>query len=218
MRRHRPLLLLLGIAALLLLARALWSRLGIDPTPAGVHTWVSSLGVWAPVVFVAVVAGRHGLALPSALVLTVGGLCFGTPLGTALGAVGIVISGVIMFAVGRWAGADWVREHLGPRFAVAEERLRRTGPTLVAVATAYPIGPLTAFHVGAGLASVRITPYVAALVLGAPVRAFAYSWVGSQLLDTGSPEFWMAMATLAAVLLAPLAFPSVRRWLFGGAA
>jgi uncharacterized membrane protein YdjX (TVP38/TMEM64 family) len=150
-------------------------------------------------------------------VLTVGGLCFGISLGTALGAIGIVISGVIMFGVGRWAGAAWIRKQLGARFESVEDRLRHAGPLLVGLATAYPLGPLTAFHLGAGFTSVRILPFVVALVLGAPVRAFAYSWFGSQLLDTNSIEFWLAAAGLTLALLVPLAFPGVRRWLLGSA-
>jgi uncharacterized membrane protein YdjX (TVP38/TMEM64 family) len=60
-------------------------------------------------------------------------------------------------------------------------------------------------------------PFVLAVVLGAPVRAFAYSWFGSQLLDTFSLEFWLALGALTIALLGPLAFPSVRRWLIGSA-
>jgi uncharacterized membrane protein YdjX (TVP38/TMEM64 family) len=217
MGRLQPLLPLLAFAALIVAGRTLWTRLGIEPTPTGVHAWVSSLGVWGPLVFVAVVAARHGLALPSALVLTVGGLCFGISLGTALGAIGIVISGVIMFGLGRWSGADWIRQQIGPRFEAVEERLRRAGPALVGLATAYPLGPLTAVHVAAGFTAVRIVPFVVALVLAAPVRAFAYSWFGAQLLDTFSLEFWLALGALTVALLGPLAFPNVRRWLLGTA-
>jgi len=217
MARLQPVLPLLVLAALIMVGQALWSRLGVEPTPTGVHAWVSSLGVWGPLVFVALVSARHGLALPSALVLTVGGLCFGISLGTILGAIGIVISGIIMFALGRWSGADWIRQQIGPRFEAMEDRLRRAGPALVGLATAYPFGPLTAVHVAAGFTSVRLVPFVLALVLAAPVRAFAYSWFGSQLLDTFSLELWLALGGLTLVLLGPLAFPSVRRWLLGTA-
>jgi uncharacterized membrane protein YdjX (TVP38/TMEM64 family) len=217
MGRLQPLVPLFVAAALFTLGRTLWAQLGIEPTAKGVHAWISALGVWAPLVFVAVVSARHGLALPSAVLLTVGGLCFGVSLGTLLGAIGIVISGIIMFAVGRWSGVEWIRKQVGPRFEVIEDRLRRAGPLLVGLATGYPLGPLTAFHVAAGFTSVRLVPFVLALVLGAPVRAFAYSWFGSQLLDTGSFEFWLAAAGLTAALLVPLAFPGVRRWLLGAA-
>jgi len=217
MGRLQPLLPLLAFAVLIAAGQAFWGRLGVEPTPTGVHAWVSSLGMWGPLVFVAVVAARHGLALPSALVLTVGGLCFGISLGTVLGAVGIVISGVIMFALGRWSGADWMRAQIGPRFEAMEDRLRRAGPGLVLLATAYPFGPLTAVHVAAGFTSVRLVPFVLALLLAAPVRAFAYSWFGSQLLESFSLELWLALGALTIALLGPLAFPSVRRWLLGTA-
>lgn len=215
MGRLQPVLPLIIFAAVIAAGRTLWTQLGIEPTPTGVHTWVTSLGVWAPLVFVAVVAGRHGLALPSALVLTVGGLCFGISLGTVLGAIGIVISGVLMFAVGRWSGTEWIRKQIGPRYESIEDRLRRAGPALVGLATAYPLGPLTAVHVAAGFTSVRLVPFVVALVLAAPVRAFAYSWFGSTLLDSFTLEHWLLLGALTIVLVGPLAFPGVRRWLLG---
>jgi uncharacterized membrane protein YdjX (TVP38/TMEM64 family) len=70
---------------------------------------------------------------------------------------------------------------------------------------------------GAGLSSIRFVPFVTALVLGAPVRAFAFSAFGAALVDPGAPEFRTVSLGLGALVLLPLAIPAVRRRLFARA-
>lgn len=188
-------------------------QLGIEASLAGVQAWVQQLGWYGPIAYVTVVTFRQFLALPAALVLIVGGLCFGGALGTLLGSLGVVVSGLMKFTIARAVGRDWLRRHYGGSFERFEARIARLGPTLVGIGTAYPVGPLSPFHWGAGLAPISRTSFAVALVLGAPVRASAYSYLGASLLDVRSLEF---AATTGVLLLAlvPILFPRVRRRLF----
>lgn len=212
MRRRPPLVPLALLAAVIgagLLARR---QLGLETSLAGVQAWVADLGWWAPLAYVGLVVFRQLLALPAALVLLVGGLCFGGVLGTVLGTIGVVLSGLLKFGVARAVGRDWLRGRAG--WAHLDARVARLGPVVVGLGTAYPAGPLAPFHWGAGLSSIPLGSFALALVLGAPVRASAYSFLGASLLDVGSPAFVATSGLLALAVALPLAIPRLRRRLF----
>jgi uncharacterized membrane protein YdjX (TVP38/TMEM64 family) len=211
MPRRLPFLLLAIVATAFLLGSVVRGQIGIAYTPSSILEFVESLGWKGPAIFVTLVTFRSFLFLPSGLILPVGGLCFGAGLGTLLGAAGIVISASFKFALARWLGRDWVRAQLGPRVEVFEKRVSAAGSLVVGLVTAHPMGPMTPVHWAAGLSSIPVLAFALAVCIGGPIRAGAYSFLGSTLLDFGSPRFFAATALLAAVALLPLAHPQLRR-------
>lgn len=210
-----PLLVLGAMAGILLLGSLVRSRLGVELSPAGVQQAVARLGWYGPLVFFGLVMFRQFLVIPSWLLLPAGGLCFGTALGTALGGGALAVSGCMKFGLARWAGRTWFREHFGARFPRFERQVDRLGPLVIGLSTAHPFGVLAPFHWGAGLSSIRFAPFALALVLGAPVRAFAFAALGATLVDPTTPEFRTVCVGLVAVVLVPLVIPAVRRRLWG---
>ncbi|HEV7735384.1 MAG TPA: VTT domain-containing protein [Candidatus Binatia bacterium] len=208
----------MGIVALAIIAigtagHLLRTSLGLSSL-ADVQGAVDRLGWLGPVVFLGVLIFRQFLAVPAGLILPVGGLCFGAVGGTFLGAIGLIVSGMGKFAVARMVGREYVRAHFGVQLQWFEQRIERLGPLVIGISTAHPFGILSPFHWAAGLTSLSFASFAVALVLGAPVRAFAYAVFGSTLADTGSDSFILASVALAAIILVPLAIPSVRRRLF----
>lgn len=208
---------LIGLGVLggaMLLGHLVRSHLDMDLSPVGIQHGVSKLGWYGPIVFFVLTTFRQFLAIPAWFLLPAGGLCFGTAAGTALGGGAIILSGCLKFGVARWVGRDWVREHFGTRFLRFERYIDRLGPVVIGLSTAHPLGVLSPFHWGAGLSSIRFTSFVVAIVLGAPVRAFAFSAFGAALVDPTTPEFRVVSLGLAGLILLPLAVPAIRRRLF----
>ena len=203
---------IMGIA--ILLGQLVRSQLGMEFSPAGIQQGVARLGWYGPVVFFALTTFRQFLAIPAWLILPAGGICFGTAAGTALGGGALIVSGCLKFGVARWVGREWVRAHLGTHAPRIERHVNRLGPVLIGVSTAHPLGALSLMHWGAGLSSIRFAPFAVALVLGAPVRAFAFSAFGAALVDPAAAEFRIISLGFAALVLLPLAIPAVRRRLF----
>src|SRR4029450_142556 len=102
----------------------------------------------------------------------------------------------------------------GEHFRRFETHVDRLGPLVIGLSTAHPVGVLAPFHWGAGLSAIRFAPFPPAIVLGAPVRAFAFSALGATIIDPTTPEFRAVCLGLAAVVLVPLAIPAVRRRLW----
>ena len=167
-------------------------------------------------VFVGLVVFRNFLLLPSMVVLTAGGLAFGATLGTLLGGAGILLSGMMKFGVARTVGREWIRPRLGETFRRFENHLEKTGPLLIGLVTAHPMGPMSPFHWAAGLSSIPWLPFLVVIGVAGYLRAFAYSYFGSTLLEAGSAQFFGATAFLIAIVLLPLAHRGVRERLLGG--
>jgi uncharacterized membrane protein YdjX (TVP38/TMEM64 family) len=216
MRRLVPFALLAVIAAAFWVGQDLRGRLPGDPSPAALQAWIVGLGWKGVAAFVAVMTFRQFLFVPSAIVLTVGGLCYGAVLGTLLGMAGIVLSAVLKFTLARRIGQGWMAPGAAGERQGFARRLERLGPAVIAGSTAHPLGPLSAFHWAAGLSAITPGVFLAAVALGAPVRAFAYALFGSALLDTHSPHFVAVSAVLTVVVLLPLLHPATRRAIFGG--
>jgi uncharacterized membrane protein YdjX (TVP38/TMEM64 family) len=205
----------LGMLAVLILASAAagWTvrrHLGVELSTESLQVVVDGMGWKAPALFVGLLTFRQFLLLPAIVILPVGGLCFGTMLGTVLGATGIVCSALVSFTLARKLGGRWLRELLGRRYAWLEGRIEKAGPPVVGLVTAHPTGPMSALFWGAGFSSMALLPFLVAVTAGGSVRALAYAFLGSTLLVPGSPRFYAAAAVLALIALAPFAHPRLR--------
>ncbi|MCS5637196.1 MAG: VTT domain-containing protein [Myxococcota bacterium] len=186
-------------------------RLGIDLEPQSIRAWILDTGPVAPILCVGIVALRSFIGLPSQLVLIVAGLSFGVFWGTVYGTIGLELSGLITFQLARIAGRDAVHrkipERMRPLIARAGER---PGALFIAVATAYPIGVLTAYHGLAGVTSMKLRVFAFALALGAVVRAATYAYFGNSLVAGDLELMFIATAIILGLLALPLLFPSGR--------
>jgi uncharacterized membrane protein YdjX (TVP38/TMEM64 family) len=218
MARHRSALARPAVALLaigLAVGGMLWARsaLGLEWSVASVRGVVESLGLWAPLGFVLLVALRSPLLLPSQLILTVAGLCFGVVRGTLYGGLGLLLSGLVVFSVVRWMGAELLRERVpGGLRRTLEAAGRRGGAALLAAASAYPVGPVTLVQAAAGMVGMGWASFVVAAGAGSLVRAWLYAYFGNSLVEGRLAHVGVALALLALCLL-PLGHPRVRAWL-----
>jgi uncharacterized membrane protein YdjX (TVP38/TMEM64 family) len=210
----RRTLLLLGVFALIAVFMALRRALGIELNAESIRAAVDRLGVWGPLAFVAIVALRIPLAVPSALVLIGGGIVFGSVEGTLYGAAGLLLSAIAAFLGSRWAGRDAVEKRIPVRMRYLLDLAgSRMGALVVAVGTAYPLSVITSFHLVAGVTTMSLPVFAIAAGTGSLGRAALYTYFGSRLVDADPMEMLGVGALFAVALLLPLAFPAPRAWL-----
>lgn len=209
--------ILLVIAALVIAfvgGRLLRAELGLEISATSIQAWIGQLGWAAPAIYLALVVFRHFLFIPSTIILPAGGLCFGIWFGTALGALGIALTGLGQFMLVRFLRPRWVVRQLDGTVWGFEHIIERAGPWLVALVSAHPAAPMSPVHLAAGLAPISVAAFVLSLVVGALARAFILAFFGSALLEPGSPRFFAATLLLAVVFAAPLLHPGLRRRIF----
>jgi len=204
--------LTLGVVALIGVAITLRRALDIEWTAESIRDFVAGAGVWGPIVYILLFAFRIAILVPSQFMLLAAGILFGATLGTVYGAVGLTISGLINFGLVRFAGADAIRarfpKRFDPAFALAQSRM---GAGAVALATGYPVGPITAIQLAAAITGMTLATFLFSVLVGALVRAATYSYFGNALLEGQS--LFIAGAFFAAAFVIPLLIPRSRAWL-----
>jgi uncharacterized membrane protein YdjX (TVP38/TMEM64 family) len=212
--RRRPLVIAVGVVALLAVLVALRRSLGLEFEADSVRRVVDGLGIWAPLAFVGIVAFRVPLGMPSAFVLMGGGLVFGTLEGTLYGAAGLLVSALVVFLSSRWAGRDAVEARVPARFRhLLDVAGSRVGALFIAVGTAYPLSPITSYHLLAGVTGMALPVFAASAGTGSLGRAALYTYFGSSLVDAEPGQLVLAGVLIVLALLVPLAFPAPRAWL-----
>ena len=220
-RWRRRLVVLLLLAAAFWLGATLQERLGLSFSLDGLQAfrdWVQDLGWWGPTVFILLAVFRLFIGLSSHLIFILGGLAFGVAGGILWGSLGLLASSLVLFYVARSLGADWAQRRFGDRYRSMETRIKRLGEVAIFAISAHPFGLLTPAHVAAGLVGLNGSRFAVAVALAAPIRTAPYAVLGTAVLDW-SPARSLAIAGgLIAVFVLPLLSPTVRRWLWGGAA
>jgi len=202
---------IVSIGLLILLAGGTYLRnlFGVEWSPESVRSTVRDAGIWAPLLFIALVTFRLVILVPSQILLTASGLLFGAALGALYGAIGMTLSAIVNFAAVRVAGIDRIREQLPPRFGGALDTAKsKLGAGALLIASGYPVGPISAFQIGAALTGMSFLSFIVAVSLGSVVRAATYSYLGSTLFD-GYRLIYGAVAVFVAAGV-PLLFPRPR--------
>jgi uncharacterized membrane protein YdjX (TVP38/TMEM64 family) len=215
---RRSLAVVLAVAAAFAIGSLVQDKIGFSFSLEGLkdfQQWVANLGWLAPVAFVTLVIFRLFIGLSSHVVLILGGLAFGALGGTVWGSIGLLLSALLLFFAARLLGDDWVRPRLGDRYASLGARIQRVGAGSIFAISAHPVGPLTPVNLAAGLVRFPVWEFTLAVALAAPIRAAAYSVLGTAILNLSLGDSLAIGAGLVGVFVLPLFIPSVRGWVFG---
>ena len=207
---RRGLSLLAALVIIGALGFAARSVLGVELDAASIQARVQSFGWWGPLVFVVMLMFRHFLMLPSTVLLTVGGLCFGTLWGGLLGGIGMTISGVVIFGLLRNVKTGRFTRWAEAGGSAVGRAIERGAPAAIALATAIPPTPFTAFHCAAAFTGMHFPTFLLSSGLGAFVRAFGLAYFGAGLLEDPT-RLVSGVAVLAVLIVGPLLVPGVRR-------
>jgi uncharacterized membrane protein YdjX (TVP38/TMEM64 family) len=189
------------------------------------RAWLASLvarwGALAVLVYIAGYAALTALSVPGAAILTItGGFLFGTWLGGFGAVVGATLGASAIFLAAR-AGLAGLAARAGPRARRIEAGFRADAFNYLLVLRLVPVFPFWLVNLVAGLAGMRLLPYVGATFLGIIPGALVYAGLGSglgHLLAAGRapdlalifrPRVLVPLIGLALLALLPVGY---RRW------
>lgn len=212
--RNRLLLTGAVLLAVIIIGAFIRDRLGIQLDVEYVRVFAEGLGAAGPILFVFIIAGRSLLALPSQIVLIAAGLCFGTVVGAVVGGAGLMLSGLALFLMARYAGREAIERRVGARGRrLLDFASHRSGAVTFAIACGYPLIPLTPIQTAAGLTPMPTTSFITAAFVGGATRASFFAYFGNALIDSSWRKLLYATGLFALVVAVPLAFPACRTWL-----
>ncbi|MGN6188663.1 MAG: TVP38/TMEM64 family protein [Conexibacter sp.] len=163
---------------------------------------VDDVGVVAPLAFVAISSLLTVAMFPGPLLAGASGLLFGTALGTPVSIVAATLGASLAFLLSRRFGARAVDELSGHRVRVVQDFIAQRGFLSVLYARILPAMPYNVVNYAAGLTRVPLLTFAGATALGCAPRAFAYTALGGNLSNLGSPAAVAAFAVLVAMGIA----------------
>lgn len=133
-------------------------------------SWVDSLGVWAPVVFIlGYIVATVGFVPGSILTLAAGAI-FGLLWGTVYVFIGSSIGACLAFLISRYLARGWVEAKLEgqPKFRAIDRAVGRDGGKIVALMRLAPVFPFNLLNYALGLTNVRFWHYALACIAMIP--------------------------------------------------
>jgi uncharacterized membrane protein YdjX (TVP38/TMEM64 family) len=141
--------------------------------------WVSSLGPWGPLAFVAGYSVAPIIFAPAFLLTLAAGAIFGFVNGVLYVMIGATIGATLAFLTGRYVARQFVEGLLrrDPRLQIIDRAVERHGFRLVALLRMSPAVPFVLLNYALGVSRVKLLDYVAASIGMLPVVAM-YVYTG----------------------------------------
>jgi uncharacterized membrane protein YdjX (TVP38/TMEM64 family) len=202
MRAVRGLAKPLLLAAGLLAAGAVLRELGGVPGTAWVDASIRDEGLWGEIVFVAVGTAVIAIGLPRQSIAFLGGYAFGAALGIALSLAAQVIGCAASYAWARLVGRGWAERRMAGRFGHRLRPLRDAlvenpfGATLAI--RLLPFGNNLALNLLAGMAGLRVLPFLAASAVGYLPQTVVFALLGKGIRVEGAWQLGLAAVLFAA--------------------
>lgn len=199
--RWRALSKLLLLAAGLLALGAALREMGGVPGTDWVDRYVRDEGIWGELVFIAVGAAVTAVGLPRQTIAFLGGYAFGAALGTLLALAATLAGCVAAYGWARLLGRDWAERRLAGRFGHRLRPLRDVladspfGATLAL--RLLPVGNNLALNTLAGMAGLRVLPFLAGSALGYLPQTLVFALLGKGIRVEGAWQLGLSVVLLA---------------------
>ena len=178
--------------------------LNLDPN--SIQSWILSIGILAPFVFVMLYSVRPFMLFPASILSLAGGLAFGPIYGTVLTIIGATIGAYLSFLFARKVGARRVEERMGSKTEKLQSVLEKNGFTVVLVLRLIPLFNFDLISYAAGLSKVKKSHFLIATVIGIIPGTFAYNFLGASTVSDNSGKFILALIIFAVAIIVPVLF------------
>jgi uncharacterized membrane protein YdjX (TVP38/TMEM64 family) len=163
-------------------------------SPATITRVVQDAGPLAPVTFVLLGVMLACLLFPGQVTATLAGALFGLSAGVGLALAVAVLGAACAFLIARLVGSDAVERLLGGKAPDFRAWVRAHGVGAVVASRLLPGAPAGAISYVAGLSTMRIVAFMAAVGFGAVPKTVAYVAFGGALHDPLSARGLIAAA------------------------
>lgn len=171
------------------------------------------LGIWAPVGFIAIYAVATVLGVPGTILTVLGGVIFGSALGTFLVVVGATIGATGAFFVARFLARDFIAEKFGKTkwFKRFDEGIEAEGLYFMLFVRLVPVFPFNGLNYASGLTKIRFRDYFIGTFVGIIPASFVFVNAASKAADAAAgekigPGFFISLVLLGLIALLPVAY------------
>jgi uncharacterized membrane protein YdjX (TVP38/TMEM64 family)/rhodanese-related sulfurtransferase len=176
---------------------------------AMLDAWLGSLGLWAPVGYVALYALATIAFVPGVLLSLTGGALFGPLWGTIWNLIGATVGATLAFLAARYIAGEWVTRKAGGLLKRLIDGVDAEGWRFVAFVRLVPLFPFNLSNYALGLTHIPLHHYVIATLICMVPGAVAYTWLGHAGREALAGETdavrygLLALGLLASIALLP---------------
>ena len=175
-------------------------------TPRQLQLFLDGLGPLAAAGYIALFAVLPAFFFPVAVLALAGGLLFGLVRGSIYTFLGAIINCSLMFLLARYIGREKIRGLVQRKLPVQwQKRLEglggKEGALLLVILRLIPAVPYNLINYAFGLTEMRLSSYLLFSAIGIIPGTLAFINIGDKALDPGSPDFWIALGLLLALLV-----------------
>ena len=163
-----------------------------------------SFGIYGPLIFFSFAVIRPLIFFPITVFYLASGLAFGPFWGGILSTIGAAAGALVAHAVAQKAGIGFLPVKLQEKVLHAKEKIDENGFRNMLMIRFIPLISFDLISYAGGLAKVRRGPYIAGTVFGIAPRVFAYTYLGSNIVNIYDPGFWAAFVLLLFIFVAPI--------------
>ncbi|WP_377888679.1 TVP38/TMEM64 family protein [Alkalihalobacillus sp. R86527] len=180
--------------------------------PSQLRLWISSFGLYAPLIFLIATIGRPFILFPTSVLSIAGGLVFGPYIGTILAVVGGSTGALLFFLAARKLGLKALPAFLRKRGERLEKGLAEQGFAYVLLLRLVPFLHFDLVSYVCGVSNVDKKKYYLATLVGMLPGALALNFLGASFLSNNIKSVGIAAIVLLALLLITL---YIRKKAFG---
>ena len=143
--------------------------------------WVAQLGLWGPVIFIAIYVVATVLFIPGSVLTLGAGAVFGVGWGSVYVSIASTLGATAAFLVGRYLARDSIARKIegNERFAAIDKAVAKEGWKIVGLTRLSPVFPFTLLNYAFGVTQVKLRDYVLASWIGMMPGTIMYVYVGS---------------------------------------
>jgi uncharacterized membrane protein YdjX (TVP38/TMEM64 family) len=179
-------LLLLAIICIVATGGVIYLLGGIES--AQIQAWLNSVGIWSPIIYIALYVLATVLILPSTVLNLTGGAVFGAVWGTVWTSLAAIIAAIVAFTFTRTVGRETIAKRLSGRWQAMDAEVRQGGVFYMFAIRLVPIMPYGLVNFAAGLTSISFKDYILGTAMGTVPSVLPFVLLGSsglKALHTG---------------------------------
>lgn len=144
-----------------------------------IQNWLSTLGIWGPVIYILIYTAFTLLILPSTALNLMGGALFGAWLGTFWTTIAAILAAVVAFLFTRNFNQTRIIHRLNNHLSSLDKELQQGGLFYIAAIRLLPILPYGLVNYAAGLTSIKFRDYFLGTLIGTLPGVLPFVLLGS---------------------------------------
>jgi len=207
MSGHRIKGVLFVILAFILVSSQFFWDTAVYFTPEHIQKWLGSTGIFAPLLYMAIMALAVVITpIPSLPLDIAAGAFFGPLLGTAYSAGGALTGAVISFMISRTLGRQLIERFLGGHINFCTACSDKFLTKIIFFSRLLPVVSFDVISYGAGLTKISLKKFSIATLFGMIPLTFIYNYFGSVLVFGRMEAFLLGLFMV-------ILFFAIPRWI-----